>query len=453
MQPLRLFFTLALAGVFTFAPASPQLVGESTAAIAAQDASQSPGTNAAELESRLAAVRGRIEGLPGRACDLRIRWDDYLGLFERTIARVGTDSNAVDEQARTLDGIDDLDRLVSTFEFLSNETCDLHAQYVEASGDSQAVRRSARERFGEVIATVRGNDFPFDRLDAGFRDFYRRRGQWPGRSDSHWSPSNMHVAKSGYDADYAAFAFMEGRTRVRNGVVTVNANGGRQRVNARWSTGGSFLSRNRIYHSVWEDFLDGFQLATGRRTRWCAGYDSKRHCWGDTEELMRRPTRRYRLSGAFFRPLQVALQEEVTAGCERTVADRGALEDVVFDYRPTDRAVRETYEHIADEFVSEVGRLSRRGGDDLCAADNAALMEGIAERASRSAMEIGAGQVASLVYEENRRRLQDLLTRLARNLMLTHTVGPDFASPVAEPAPELDGRRAEPAGYRDGLAG
>ena len=453
MKPSRLFFALALAGVI-LAPASAQLPGEATTAVAAQAPAQSPGVDVSELESLLAAVRGRIEALPGRACDLHVRWDDYLALFERTIARLGADSSAGEERAHARDGIADLDRLVSTFEFLSNETCDLYAQYVETAGDHDAGRESALERFAAVIAAVRGNDFPFDGVDAGFRDFYHRRGQWPSRGESFWSPSSMYVARSGYDADRAAFAFIEGRTTVSNGVVTVNAAGGRQGANANWWDGGSFLYQNRIHHWVWEDFAGGFQLATGRRTRWCAGYDSKGHCWGDTEQQMRRPTAWYRLSGGFFGRLKAALQEQVTASCERTVADRGALEDAVFDYRPADPAVREIYERIGDEFVSEVGRLSRRGSDNLCAPDNAALMEAIAERASRSAMDSGPGRVASLVYEENRRLLQGLLTRLARNLMLTHTVGPDFALPVAEPAPERGVRLVAPAGERVvGLAG
>ncbi len=448
MKPSRMFFALVLAGAI-LAPASAQLPGETTTAVVAQ----SSGMDVSELESRLAAVRDRIAGLPGRACDLHVRWDDYLGLFERNIARIRSNPAAGDEPARTLEGIADLDRLVSTFEFLNNETCDLHAQYVERAGDHDAARERALERFADVIAAVRGNEFPFDGVNAGFRDFYHGRGQWPSRGESFWSPSSMYVARSGYDADRAAFAFIEDRTTVRNGVVTVNADAGRQGVDARWWTGGSFLYQNRIHHWVWEDFAGGFQLATGRRTRWCGGYDSKGHCWGNTEDLMRRPVPRYRLSGGFFGRLQAALQERVTAACERTVADRGVLEDAVFDHLPTDPAVRETYERIADEFVAEVGRLSRRGSDDLCAPDSAALLEAIAERASRSALESDASRVASLVYEENRRRLQDLFTRLARNLMLTHTVGPDFALPVAEPAPELGALLAAPAGARVGLGG
>lgn len=135
-----------------------------------------------ELESRLAAVRDRIAGLPGRACDLHVRWDDYLGLFERNIARTRSDPAAGDERARTREGIADLDRLVSTFEFLSNETCDLHAQYVESAGDHAAARERALERFADVIAAVRGNEFPFDGVDAAFRDFYHGRSRSTSRT-------------------------------------------------------------------------------------------------------------------------------------------------------------------------------------------------------------------------------------------------------------------------------
>ena len=421
----RLLLTVALAGSWTVGTASAEHF-RADPAEAVEQAPTAGGNPAgpAGLERALAAVRDRIAALPARPCGLRAPWNDYLQLFDDSIAALdGTTEGP--EVSRAAQGIKDLDRLVTAYESMSDETCSLFDENLGERQRLEGIRERAQAGLAQAAADIRGNAFPFAAADEAFVAFYRGRHTWPRPGDSHWgSAGEMFVARHGNATDRAAWEFMRTRTSVRDGVVTVDTQGGDMGVTNLFSTGSSFLVRNRIYYWAWEDYPGGFRIATPRRTRMCSGSSSIRSCWDNTPELMRRPTPRYQLSRVFLHGMAAALQELATAACASTIRDMAAMWGALSDHRPTDPQVRELYDPAAEEFLAEVQRRAQRDGARLCAADGTATMTGLAVTAAANAAAVDGTAIDELRIRQWQLELQAILNTLGLGLVDIYRVRP-----------------------------
>ena len=416
----RLLLTIALAGSWTVGTASARhsRVDPAAAAEQAPPAGENP-AGPAGLEGALAAVRERIAGLPARPCGLRAPWNDYLQIFDDRITDLDGASEGA-EVSRAARGIDDLDRLVSAYEFMNEEACSLYDENLGERQRLERIRERVRAGLAEAVWDIRGNAFPFAAADEEFGAFYRSRHIWPVPGDSHWgSAGEMLVSRHGNATDRTAWEFMRARTSVRDGVVTVDTRSGNMDVATRFSTGGSFLVRNRLRYEAWEDYPGGFRIETPRRTRMCSGRSSTRDCWGNTPELMRRRTPRYLLSRVFLHGMAAALQERVTAACTATIRDRAAMLGAVYDHRPADPRDRALYDFAAEEFLAAV----ERSGVRPCAVDGAAIMTGLAETAAASARAVDGTAIDELRIRQRQLELQGVLNALGLRLVDAYRIG------------------------------
>ncbi len=420
----RLLLTVALAGPWTVGTASAQhsRVDPAAAAEQAPPAGENP-AGPAGLEAALAAVRERIAGLPARPCGLRAPWDDYVRIFDDRIAALDGATEGP-EASRAARGIDDLDRLLTAYEFMSDEACSRYDENLAERQRLEGIRERVRAGLAAAAADIRGNAFPFAAADEEFGAFYRSRHTWPVPGDSYWgSAGEMFVSRHGDATDRAAWEFMRVRTSVRDGVVTVDTRGGDMEVRTRFSTGGSFLVRNRLSYRAWEEYPGGFRIETPSRTRMCSGRSSTRDCWGDTPNLMRRATPRYRLSRVFLQGMASALQGRVTATCRSTIRDRAAMLRAIYDHRPADPRDRELYDLAAEELLAAVQRGAQRGDARLCAANGAGAMIGLAETAAANARAVDGPAIDELGIRQRQLELQAILNALGLRLVDAYRIG------------------------------
>ena len=151
----------------------------------------------------------------------------------------------------------------------------------------------------------------------------------------------------------------------------------------------------------------------------CSGRSSTQDCWGNTPELMRRPTPRYRLSRVFLHGMAVALQERVTAACASTIRDRAAMLRAIYDHRPADPQVRTLYDPAAEEFIAAV----QRSGARPCAADGAATMADLSETAAANVRAVDGTAIDELRSRQRRLELQGILNALGLRLVDAYRVG------------------------------
>ena len=157
----RLLLTVALAGPWARRRRSLFRADPAAAVEQAPSAGRNP-AGPAGLESALAAVRDRIAGLPARPCGLRAPWNDYLQIFEDSIAALDGATEGP-EATRAARGIEDLDRLVTAYEFMNDEACSLYDRNLGERQRLERIRERVRAGLAEAVADIRGNAFPSPR--------------------------------------------------------------------------------------------------------------------------------------------------------------------------------------------------------------------------------------------------------------------------------------------------
>ena len=432
----------------------------------------------AVLKDRLEASRQRIADLPRRSCALTVPWTTLTTRFEAILARLREASaraaaapgQPMDllvrdlnyeaaERRHALTGLGNLDKLITRAEEASDKVCAKEAEFAALERQEEGHQRRVRGQLREVAKDTRGNEFPLGAN--GFRDFYRNRGSWPRPSNgSSWWTGSISLAEPhrGRRAGQGrralsieeAFSVVRSITSVNDGRVTVQPGSGRQQATTQWYDGGIFVVKNRIYYWLAQDFPK-FSLYQGRHTKSCSGKSRASHCWGWTgysslkNRLAADP--QYDLGRSFFPALEAALQKEVTAACERRVADGAALDRLLAARRPARGRARTIYVAAADAFQAKVLRLAQGSADDLCGERSRLLSDVVA-----TSMELieprGELEVIRKANATYRREKQDELDAHVENLLEEQTVAveatEDSAGQAQAPGPAA-GLPGEPA--------
>ena len=423
----------------------------------------------AVLTDGLAASRRRIANLPRRSCALTVRWTKLTTRFDAILARLREASaraaaapgQPMDllvrdlnyeaaERRHALTGLENLDELITRAEGLGDRVCAKEAEFAALEREEEGHQRRVRGQLLEVAKDTRGNEFPLRANE--FRTFYQNRGSWPRPSSgSSWRAGSISIAEPhrGRRAGQGrralsieeAFSVVRSITSVNDGRVTVRSGSGRQQATTQWYDGGGVWRKNRIRYWLAQDFPK-FSLYRGRHTRWCAGKPRASHCWGWSgysslkNRLAADP--QYDLGRSFFPALEAALQKEVTAACERRVADGPALDRLLAARRPARGRARTIYVAAADAFQAKVLRLAQGSADDLCGERSRLLSDVVA-----TSMELieprGELEVIRKANATYRREKQDELDAHVENLLEEQTVAveatEDSAGQAQAPGP------------------
>ena len=423
----------------------------------------------AVLKDRLEASRQRIADLPRRSCALTVPWTTLTTRFEAILARLREASagaaaapgQPIDllirdlnyeaaERRHALTGLTNLDKLITRAEETSDKVCAKEAEFAALEREEEGHQRRVRGQLLEVAKVSRGNEFPLGADE--FRTFYQRRHSWPCVGSSPWCAWSISIAKpdpgsharNGRQAlsIKEAFSSIRSITSVNNGLVTVRPGSGSLWTSTQWYDGGSLFRKNRIWYWIAQDFK-GFSLFMGRRTKWCSGKSTTWRCWSwpGYSSLANRLANdpQYELRRAFFPALEAALQKEVTAACERRVADGAALDRLLAARRPARGRARAIYVAAADAFQAKVLRLAQGSADDLC-GKRSQLMAEVAETAMELIEPRGELEVIREANARYRQEKQGELDAHVENLLeeqavatLAHATSSGRMSPRSKP--------------------
>ena len=404
----------------------------------------------AVLEDRLEAARQRISDLPRRACALTVPWTTLTTRFEAILARLREASagaaaapgQPIDllirdltyeaaERRHALTGLDNLDKLITRAEGTSDRVCAKEEKFRALEREEEKHQRHVRGKLLDVAKTTRGNKLLLEAEE--FRAVYGNRGRWPKPSGSSWWARSISITKPdrGRQAHRGrqalsineVFSVVRSITSVNDGRVTVRPGNGSQQASTQWDDGGWFGKTNRIHYWIAKDFRT-FSLYMAR-TRGCSGKSSQWECWrwSGHKSLANRLAydRQYDLGSSFFPALEGALQKEVTAACERRVADGAALKRLIAARRPARGRARTLYVTAADAFHAQVLRMAQGSAAELCGKRSKLLADvvGTAMELVEPRGELKGIRDANVLYRQD---MQNEIDAHVENLLAEQTV-------------------------------
>ena len=407
------------------------------------------------LKEQLQAARELIATLPKRACGptmVTMEWNKLTKLFDDRIARVKGKMPGSDN-LHILQGLHALNTLVREYARYSEEVCAHDKRFRDHEQSVRQWRKQVLSSFSRIVKDIRGNRFPFATF--GQFDTWYNAVDWgkkAGQTHSLVRMTAITLGKlPGVNSRKQKYKYFSNRATVDNGRVRVTVPAGSQQMWYRFDKGlphvfalnpfvwiagaaGADAARmaNELFYGATQQLTDGPRLSFGPRTKFCRGKSSAYRCAGSLLRRVEAAAGGYRLSTMVGRQMSVALQEHVTAACERRIDDGSAVLSIIDARRPKrDRSVQVLYDRAAIRFQSRVSQLKASGKDEMCGPETSEFLFNVARVAVESSAqpELDAPGTTNANWG---RRLQRALDEMVKFWSCGHVLSPRFpAAPKA----------------------